>query len=251
MRTSGLCLGIASNGYKTLVQWVNAQCKTWIAFRSKEKRTSGTSAILPPQVLDTVAHYWHAYKISSDLQCEASLQHAQIIREAATTSNTSLLARSSAIQRGRNASHRARTPRVISAIGAGNEENVDSDMTDDRPRGMFLSPTSNHPRRQQHPNSSTLAHEVRGIILQMNSPQMNQADVNQAAAIVQQNLIANSTVINTTATQVPISAAAPVLPAAVAAHSKTERLRELQIMLENEIITQEEYERARFEIIRS
>ena len=253
MRTSGLCLGIAPNSYKTLVKWVNVQCKKWFAFRAKEKRTSGTATIMAPQVIDTVTHYWHANKVATDLMCEASVQHAQVIREAATTTNTSLIARASAIQRGRDASHRARTPRALDAEG---DEHSDSNQS---ARGAFLSPpVSNHLRRQQHPNSSTRAHEVREILLQMNSPLISQADVNQAAAIVQQNIIANSTVINGTAIQPPVSPAAappppPVLPVAAVAPSasKTERLRELAVMLETEIITQEEYTSARLAIIRS
>jgi hypothetical protein len=255
LKRQGLCLGIAPNSYKTLVKWVNVQCKKWFSFRAKEKRTSGTAAIMAPQVIDTVTHYWHANKISTDLMCEASLHHAQVIREAATTTNTSLISRASAIQRGRDASHRARTPRVLSAIDGEGDEHSDSNQS---ARGTFLSPPSNHLRRQQHPNSSTHAHEVREILLQMNSPLISQADVNQAAAIVQQNIIANSTVINGTSTQPPVSSAAappppPVLPVAAVAPSasKTERLRELAIMLETEIITQEEYASARLAIIRS
>jgi hypothetical protein len=85
--------------------------------------------------------------------------------------------------------------------------------------------------------------------LQINSPQINQADVNTAAALVQQNIVANSaTVVNN---EVPAAQLAPVLPVAVVAPSKTERLRELVMMLENEIITQEEFASGRLAIIRS
>jgi hypothetical protein len=93
---------------------------------------------------------------------------------------------------------------------------------------------------------TTDAHEVRRIILSINSPQMNQADVSQAAAMVQQNIVANSSVI---VHEIP--PAAPVLPVAAVAPSKSERLQELAMMLENGIITQEEYASGRCAIIRS
>ena len=165
-----------------------------------------------------------------------------------------LQARASTIQSGRDASHRARLPRVSACAApdvvpqasgvappSGAAEGEEMSDSEDQPfsRASFVSPpASNHPHRQQLSNSSTHSHAVRELLLQINSPQMNQSDLQQATAIV----------INNAA--VPVSPMAP-LPVVAASKTKTERLRELREMLSNEIITQEEYASAREVIIRS
>ena len=65
--------------------------------------------------METFIHdteYWQAFKIATDLQSESSTLQAQIIREAALTTNTTLISRGQALQAARDAAHRARTPTV-------------------------------------------------------------------------------------------------------------------------------------------
>ena len=44
-----------AGSYKTLVKWANSQCKARIAFRAKEKRTSGLATVQAPAPIDSLA----------------------------------------------------------------------------------------------------------------------------------------------------------------------------------------------------
>lgn len=71
LKRANLCIEIPMKGYKTLIKWTTDMCKKRVAFRAKEKRTSGLATIAPPAVIDTVADYWTSYKVATGEWFEA------------------------------------------------------------------------------------------------------------------------------------------------------------------------------------
>jgi hypothetical protein len=236
LKAKGLCAGVSAKAYKTLCKWTNQNCKKNVAFRNKEKRQSGLAQVLPAQSIDTVSELWHAFKISSDLQSDASFLQAEIIREAATVSDPALLARAAAIQSARHAMHRAQPPRVSgSAAGAAGEESDDDIDAVPAPPRSFLSPGSG--TSQPAANRSTTAQQVREMLAASASSQISQSELAHVVGIVHSFNNAPP--------------ASPSMPANTAPASKFERLRELQQLLTDKIITQDEYDQARQAILRS
>ncbi len=147
LKQMGLLRGVSC--YKTLLKWTNSVCKERVAFRAKEKRTSGLASVAEPAVIETLAGYWHAHKVSQDLMSDASNLHASIVREAATTTNASLAARAVVLQEARNAAHRARHPTANSARGGETASSVTRTPSEDAST-VFVSPrpvTPIHPNR--------------------------------------------------------------------------------------------------------
>ena len=205
--------------------------------------------IAPPQPIDTLMHFWQQYKVATSLQSEASLQQAEIIREAATTSNTTLVARAAVIQRAREAQHRARTPRVNAGTG---EEQEHPEEVSDEDRESFMSPPASAntstpsanirtPRTQDVPNRSTTAQHVRELLAEASNPNVSNAEITQVAGLLQQvGVIGNNHIIH-----------APPSGPSYLPQTKTERLRELQSLFEEGTINAEELATGRAAIIRS
>lgn len=148
LKQMGLLRGVS--GFKTLLKWANAACKERVAFRAKEKRTSGLASVAEPAVIDTLSGYWHAHKVSQDLMSEASHLHAEIVREASTTTNASLAARAAVLQEARNAAHRARLPTPRTGDAGGSTHSAASVTASDDVSATFTSPrpvTPIHPNR--------------------------------------------------------------------------------------------------------
>lgn len=236
LKAKGLCAGVSSKAYKTLAKWTNQNCKKNVAFRNKEKRQSGLAQVLPAQSIDTVSELWHAFKISSDLASDASFIQAEIIREAATVSNPTLQARAAAIQCARHAIHRAQPPRVSgNAAGATGEESDDAIDPVPAPPRSFLSPRSE--TRQPAANRSTTAQQVREMLAASANSQITQSELAHVVGIMHSFNNAPP--------------ASPFMPAIAAPASKLERLRELQQLLTEGIVTQDESDQARQAILRS
>lgn len=202
--------------------------------------------------------YWQAFKIATDLQSEPSTLQAQIIREAALTTNTTLISRGQALQAARDAAHRARTPTVDRAprtplsaaaqtpvtqtVGRAAETETElanegrPDLTPDESRGAVLSPVT---PGVALPNRSTNAHNAREILGTMRDSTM--ISTHEINVIVDQMHLRTGTP----------SAATPPTQSVPVVQSKLERLRELRELLDSEVITQSEYDEGRTHIIRS
>ena len=191
-------------------------------------------------------HFWQQYKVATSLQSEASLQQAEIIREAATSSNTTLAARAVAIQRAREAQHRARTPRVNAGTG---EEQEHPEEVSDEDRESFMSPPASPnirtPRTQDVPNRSTTAQHVRELLAEASHPIVSSAELAHVAGLLQQvggvGMVGNNNHI----------IQAPPSGPSYLHQTKAERLSELQSLFEDGRINAEELATGRAAIIRS
>ena len=220
-----------SGNYKTLVKWCHEICKKRVTFRTKERKQSGTATILPPTVLDTVADMWSSYKVATDLQSRQSAAQAAIIRDAATSTNPSLLARRDVIQAQRDARHRVRPPTDPNASNAGAEQGSAPPLTHQSPQTPSTA----------IPNRSTHAHEVREMLRRQNSSS-SQGDIAQIISSISQQIVSIQ--------QTPQTPAQPQ-PPQPAARTIRERLRELTELHDDGEITAEELAAARRDILRN
>ena len=198
-------------------------------------------------------HFWQQYKVATSLQSEASFQQAEIIREAATTSNTTLASRAAVIQSAREAQHRARTPRVNAGTG---EEQEHPEEASDEDRESFFSPLASAnirtpsanihtPRTQDVPNRSTTAQHVRELLAEASHPIVSSAELAHVAGLLQQvggvGMVGNNNHI----------IQAPPSGPSYLHQTKAERLSELQSLFEDGRINAEELATGRAAIIRS
>ncbi len=195
-------------------------------------------------------YFWQQYKVATSLQSEASFQQAEIIREAATTSNTTLASRAAVIQSAREAQHRARTPRVNAGTG---EEQEHPEEASDEDRESFMSPPASAnirtpsanirtPRTQDVPNRSTTAQHVRELLAEASNPIVSSAELTQVAGLLHQ------VGFNTNNNQI---IQAPPSGPSYLNQTKAERLSELQSLFEEGAINAEELATGRAAIIRS
>jgi hypothetical protein len=246
LKKKGLCVDIPLSGrggsggsFKTLVKWCNEICKKRVAFRAKERKQSGLATIEPPTVLDTIAGMWNDYKIATDVQSRQSAAQASIIREAATSTNASLMARAARIQAQRDSAHRARPP---------------ADPNDPyAPRGEEDQQSQQPPQTPQTPqipsaaipNRSTNAHEVREL-LRRSASGVSQGEIAQIVSNISQQIVS---ITRTEPPQTPQPQPQPQ-PSQPATRGVRERLNELKELYEDGEITAEELTVARRDILR-
>jgi hypothetical protein len=243
LKKKGLCVDIPLSGrggsagsFKTLVKWCNEICKKRVAFRAKERKQSGLATIEPPTVLDTIAGMWNDYKVATDVQSRQSAAQASIIREAATSTNASLMARGIRIQAQRDAAHRARPP------ADPNDPYAPRGEEDQQSQQPPQTPQTPQPPSAAIPNRSTNAHEVREL-LRRSASGFSQGEIAQIVSNISQQIVS----INRTE---PPQTPQPQ-PPQPAARGVRERLQELRELYEDGEITAEELTVARRDILRS
>ena len=179
---------------------------------------------------------WLKLKISTDLLSDASYAQAAIIREAATTSNPSLMARGEVIRNTRARAHSARPPHVQPRLNSDDDTALDpADRTSERPetprsQSSLASTALFSPGNA--PNRSTTAQTVRNLLHTASLP-MGTSEIEQIIQSMQR-----------------VSAAQPGTPASAPLMiRKQERLAELSDFLADGIINETEYRDARMAIL--
>ena len=187
---------------------------------------------------------WLKLKISTDLLSDASQAQAAIIREAATTSNASLLARGEVIRNARARAHNAQPPHVQPRLNSDDDAALDPvDRMLDRPgtprsqsslASSLFSPVASSSLFSpgNAPNRSTTAQTVRNLLHTASLP-MGTSEIEQIIQSMQR-----------------VSAAQPGTPASAPLMiRKQERLAELSDFLADGIINETEYRDARMAIL--
>jgi hypothetical protein len=232
LKQKGLCIEISTSrlsAYKTLVRWCNGICKKHVDFCLKERKQSGLATIEPPTAMDAVADAWNEYKIATDLKSRQSDMQACIIREAATSTNASLIAivakAADRIQAARDDAHQASPLAPFDSIQAQGHDVAQLPQISSA--AISNKSTDAHQERQQLASASS------GV------KNLSTGDISQ--------IVARNVNIQHISNQ-------PLQPAGSARGVKTffgvrERLRELTELLEDEEISAEEYARARMNIL--
>jgi hypothetical protein len=237
LKQKGLCIEIPtsrSSGFRTLVKWCNGICKKRVAFCLKERKQSGLAKIEPPTAIDTVVDTWNQYKVAKDLKSRQSAAQACIIRssEAATSNNESLIAmvaRAGCIQAARDAAHQASPLAPFDSIQAQGQNVAQLPQIPSAtiPKQVSYRSMDAHQEQQQLASASS------GV------DNLSTGDISQ--------IVARIVNIRNMSMQPPEPRQS--LHTAGRARGVRERLRELIELLEDEEISEEEYARARMDIL--